>query len=59
LLPWRHDARREYEELRAQNAEPEVGELGIVRPFDEADVLLVDRALGISNDVPRVPAGRS
>ena len=56
LLPWRNDARREYEEMTAANAEPEVGELGLERPFAEADVLLVDRELGISNDVPR---GRS
>ena len=53
LLPWRKDARREYEEMTAANAEPEVGELGLERPFEEADVLLVDRGLGISNDVPR------
>jgi hypothetical protein len=37
----------------AANAEPEVGELGLERPFAEADVLFVDRGLGISNDVPR------
>jgi branched-chain amino acid transport system permease protein len=53
LLPWRHDARREYEEVTAAAAEPEVGDLGLERGFAEADVLLVDRALGISNDVPR------
>jgi hypothetical protein len=53
LLPWRHDARREYEEMTAAAAEPEVGGLGLERGFEEADVLLVDRALGISNDVPR------
>jgi branched-chain amino acid transport system permease protein len=59
LLPWRKDAKREYEEMTAANAEPEVGELGIDRPFAEADVLLVDRELGISNEVPRgpLPAG--
>jgi hypothetical protein len=53
LLPWRHDARKEYEETVAAAAEPEVGELGLERPFGEADVLLIDRGLGISNDVPR------
>jgi len=57
LLPWRHDARDEYEEQKALDAEPEVGELGIERGFEEADVLLVDRELGISDDVPRVPVG--
>ena len=34
LLPWRHDARKEYEEMVAAAAEPEVGELGLERPFD-------------------------
>jgi hypothetical protein len=57
LLPWRHDARAEYEAQREADAEPEVGELGLERPFEEADVLLVDRALGISDEVPRVPVG--
>jgi branched-chain amino acid transport system permease protein len=56
-LPWRHDARREAAELKAATAEAEVGELGIERPFEEADVLLVDRALGISNEVPRPLVG--
>lgn len=53
LIPWRHDARKDYEEMTAAAAEPEVGELGLERGFKEADVLLVDRGLGISNDVPR------
>jgi branched-chain amino acid transport system permease protein len=52
LLPWRKDAKREYEELTAANAETEVGELGLERPFTEPDVLEIDRTLGISNDVP-------
>ena len=56
LLPWRHDARREYEEMTAASAEPEVGELGLARPFEEADVLLVDRSLGVRNDLPSVVA---
>jgi branched-chain amino acid transport system permease protein len=57
LLPWRKDARREYEELKEATAEEEIGELGVVRPFAEADVLLVDRELGISNEVPRSTVG--
>jgi branched-chain amino acid transport system permease protein len=52
LLPWRKDAQREYEELREANAEPEIGALGLERAFTEADVLAVDRTLGITNDVP-------
>jgi branched-chain amino acid transport system permease protein len=58
LLPWRKDAKQDYEEMQIANAEPEVGMLGIERPFEEADVLLIDRALGVSNDL-REPAGRS
>jgi branched-chain amino acid transport system permease protein len=60
LLPWRKDAKLEYEEMTAANAEPEIGELGLERPFAEADVLLVDRELAISNEVPRpVASARS
>jgi branched-chain amino acid transport system permease protein len=53
LLPWRDDARRDYEEMTAANAEPEIGVLGLERAFEETDVLLLDRALGITNDLPR------
>jgi branched-chain amino acid transport system permease protein len=60
LLPWREDARRDYAEMTAANAEPEIGVLGLERPFEEPDVLLIDRGLGISNDIPRgVAAVRS
>jgi hypothetical protein len=59
LLPWRKDARDEAAELKAANAEPEVGELGVTREFDEADVLLLDRQLGITNEVPRASAVRT
>jgi branched-chain amino acid transport system permease protein len=57
LLPWRKDAKRDYAEQQAANMEPEVGELGITRPFEEADVLLIDRTLGVSNDLIEVPSG--
>ena len=53
LLPWRKDAKAEAEEMKAALAEPEVGELGLDRPFTEADVILVDRGLG---DHQRRPA---
>jgi branched-subunit amino acid ABC-type transport system permease component len=53
LLPWRKDAKAEAETLKAALAEPEVGELGIDRPFTEADVIVLDRGLAITNDVPR------
>ena len=59
LLPWRHDARAEADETKAALADPEVGDLGLDRPFTEADVIILDRALAITNDVPRpVTAGR-
>jgi branched-subunit amino acid ABC-type transport system permease component len=58
LLPWRKDAKREADELKAANAEPEVGDLGLTRPFREADVLILDRGLGITNDVPRAKVAR-
>ena len=57
LLPWRHDAKREYEELKAENAEPEIGKLGIEEPFDEAAVLNLDRTLGVSTELADIPAG--
>ena len=51
LLPWRKDAKRDYERddrgqrrARGRRARPRSA------PFEEADVLLVDRELGISND---------
>jgi branched-chain amino acid transport system permease protein len=59
LLPWRHDARKDADEIKAALADPEVGDLGIARPFTEADVIILDRGLGITNDIPRpVVAGR-
>jgi branched-chain amino acid transport system permease protein len=59
LLPWRQDARDEAAELKEATAEPEVGELGLTREFEEADVLVLDRGLGITNEVPRATAGRT
>jgi branched-chain amino acid transport system permease protein len=59
LLPWRKDARAAADETKAALADPEVGDLGIDRPFTEADVIILDRALGITNEIPRpVGAGR-
>jgi branched-chain amino acid transport system permease protein len=53
LLPWREDARADADELKAALADPEVGDLGIDRPFTEADVIILDRGLAITNDIPR------
>ena len=53
LLPWRKDAKAEADETKAALADPEVGDLGLDRPFTEADVIILDRALAITNDIPR------
>jgi branched-chain amino acid transport system permease protein len=53
LLPWRKDAKAEAEETKAALADPEVGDLGLDRPFTEADVIILDRALAITNELPR------
>jgi hypothetical protein len=53
LLPWRDDAKAEADQLKAALADPEVGELGVDRPFTEADVIILDRGLAITNEVPR------
>ena len=58
FLPWRTDAQQEYEEEQEAAHETEVGELGLSRGFEDADVLQLDRGLGISNEVPRA-ASRS
>jgi branched-chain amino acid transport system permease protein len=50
-LPWRKDAKEEYAAMRAKAHEPEVGELGIDRPFTTADVVAIERMLGIDEDV--------
>ncbi len=54
LLPWRPDARAERAATRAKRREPEIGELGIIRPFRPADVVAIDRRLGITDEVPAV-----
>jgi branched-chain amino acid transport system permease protein len=53
LLPWRKDAKAEAAETKAALADPEVGDLGLDRPFTEADVIILDRALAITNEIPR------
>jgi hypothetical protein len=51
LLPWRKDAREELALEKAQKREPEVGDLGIVRPWTNDAVVALDRRLGILDDV--------
>ena len=51
ILPWRSDARAEIAAENAQKREPEIGELGIERPFTPEEVIAIDRRLGILDDV--------
>lgn len=51
ILPWRSDARAEIAAENAQKREPEIGELGIERPFTPEEVIAIDRRLGILDEV--------
>lgn len=51
ILPWRSDARAEIAAENAQKREPEIGELGVERPFTPEEVIAIDRRLGILDDV--------
>lgn len=51
ILPWRNDARAEIAAENAQKREPEIGELGLERPFTPEEVIAIDRRLGILDDV--------
>ena len=51
ILPWRKDAREEIAAENAQKREPEIGELGLERPFSPDEVIAIDRRLGILDDV--------
>jgi hypothetical protein len=55
-LPWRKDARNRSDAERARDAEPEIGELGISRPFTNEDVMYVERQLGVVDEL--APNGR-
>jgi branched-chain amino acid transport system permease protein len=68
LLPWRKDAKARAAADKARLALPEVGELGITRAFTPADVIAIERELGVTDDLnahlapatddDRPPAGR-
>ncbi len=51
LLPWRSDARAEVRSEMASRREPEIGELGLERPFTADDVIAIDAKLGILEEV--------
>ena len=51
LLPWRHDAKARAAHDKARTAEPEIGELGLTRPFTATDVAEIERVLGVADDL--------
>jgi branched-chain amino acid transport system permease protein len=51
LLPWRKDAKARAAVEKARVALPEIGELGITRPFTAADVIAIERRLGVADDL--------
>ena len=60
LLPWRDDAKQEYEEAeakaRAENiGKDEINDLGLTRPFTVEKVAQLDRALNIADEMLERP----
>lgn len=61
LLPWRVDAKEREAADKARMARPEIGELGLTRPFTDADIAEIERELGVADDlnahIPHTPNG--
>jgi branched-chain amino acid transport system permease protein len=51
LLPWRKDAKARAAADKARVALPEIGELGLTRPFTATDVAAIERELGVADDL--------
>ena len=51
LLPWRKDAKARAAADKARDALPEIGELGLTRGFTETDVAVIERELGVADDL--------
>jgi branched-chain amino acid transport system permease protein len=51
LLPWRRDAKVRAAVEKARIALPEVGELGITRPFTATDIIAIERELGVADEL--------
>ena len=51
FLPWRQDAKNEHRAAKAKSRETEIGELGLARPFTPSDIVVLERQLGIADDV--------
>ena len=52
-LPWRADAKREHAAERAKRRVDEIGDLGLTRTFTSADVVAIERQLGVVDDLAR------
>ncbi|MDQ1533273.1 MAG: branched-chain amino acid transport system permease protein livM [Actinomycetota bacterium] len=51
LLPWRKDAKERAAADKARTAVPEIGELGLTRPFTASDVAEIERELGVADEL--------
>jgi len=51
LLPWRKDAKQRADAEKARLALPEIGELGMSRPYTTADVAAIERVLGVADEL--------
>jgi hypothetical protein len=51
LLPWRKDAKARAAADKARTALPEIGELGLTRPFTASDVAEIERELGVADEL--------
>lgn len=50
FLPWRADAREEARLDKEKRREAEIGELGLVRPFTDEDLLGIERTLALPDE---------
>ncbi len=51
FIPWRSDAKEEHAAARAKAREPEIGELGLTRPFTADELVAIERRLGIADEL--------
>ena len=59
-LPWRKDAKEDYAAMKAKKREPEIGGLGLSQAFSAADVVAIERRLGVADELAahRVATGQ-
>ncbi len=50
-LPWRKDAKEDFAATKAKKRVPEIGELGLSQAFSAADVMAIERRLGVADDL--------